>query len=164
MKGASTIVTTTIDASRERVFYWFSSADPSRFEHRYGIMPGVVGIRNQTGPMHEPRSTREVLLSDGSTAFEEIESSDPPKSVRYRVSKLTSAFRYLVREGNAQISFRELPSGGTLVEWRYTFIGHNWLASLILQPLVRLFWRGFMNSALSRARRLAEVELHQNQS
>ncbi len=159
MNGASTRVDSTINIPRERFFYWFLSVDPPKIFHRYAILPGIVESRNQTGPMHLPGSNRQFVFSDGTSANEEIISSNPPESVHYRVYNLTSMFRHLVREGNASFTFSELPSGGTHIEWRYTFTGHNWLAELILQPLVSTLWRGFMQSALTRAKKLSMKEL-----
>lgn len=158
MHSASTTVVTTIRAPRDWFFYWFTSVDLAKIMHRYVFLPGVVATRKETGPMHQAGVTREILFSDGTSAVEEITSSDPPSSVNYRVSQLTSMFRVLVKEGRAQITFHEESASATTVEWSYTFYGHSWAASLLLQPLVSLFWRGFLQSTLSRARHLAEAE------
>jgi len=156
MNGASTTVVTTVHAPREWFFYWFLSVDLPKIMHRYGILPSVVSTRDQTGPMYQAGSTRVIQFSDGSTAVEEITSCDPPSRVIYRVGQVTSMFRHLVREGRAQITFLQSPTGGTSVEWRYTFYGHNWAATLLLRPLVSTLWRGFLQSTLSRAKQLAE--------
>jgi len=158
MNGASTTVIATIQAPRAWFFYWFLSVDLSRIMHRYAILPGVVSTGNQTGPMDQAGSSRVIQFSDGSSAVEEIMSSDPPSRINYRISQVTSMFRVLVREGRAQISFDQSPTGGTSVEWRYTFYGHNWAATLLLKPLIATLWRGFLQSTLSRARQLAESE------
>ena len=71
----------------------------------------------------------------------------------------SSMFRYLVREGHASFTFSELPSGGTHIKWHYTFTGHNWLAELILKPLVPTLWKGFMRQALENAKALSEEEI-----
>jgi len=158
MESVSTTAVTTVHAPRDWFFYWFMSADLAKIMHRYAILPGVVATRKQTGPMHQVGVTREIVFSDGTTAVEEITSSEPPEVVNYRVGQLTSMFRHLVKEGRAQLAFRAEAPGTTTVEWRYTFYGHNWAASLLLLPLVPLFWRGFLQSTLSRARYLAEAE------
>lgn len=159
MKGASTVVAAEVNAPRERFFYWFLSINPAKIFHRYAILPAVVAAKGQTGPMHRTGAARELQLSDGTTAFEEILGSDPPRRVDYRVSRLTGVFRHLVEEGRAQITFGRAPDGGTSVAWRYKFYGRNWAASLLLRPVVSWFWRGFIRSALLRAKRLAESEL-----
>jgi len=158
MKTASTTVVTTIRAPRDWFFYWFVSVDLSKIMHPYAILPAVVATRDQTGPMHQAGSSRVIQFSDGSRAVEEIISCDPPSRVDYRVGQLTSMFRYLVKEGRAQIRFDPSPTGGTAVEWQYTFYGRNWVAALLLKPLVSVFWKGFLRSALLRARQLAEAE------
>ncbi len=158
MKGVSTNVEITVNIPRERFFYWFMSVDPSKFFGKYAILPGIVESKDQTGPMHLPGSSRQFIFSDGTSAYEQIVSSNPPKNIQYRVFNLTSMFRHLVREGNASFTFTELPSGGTHIEWRYTFTGHNWLAELILQPLVPILWRGYLRSALEQAKTLALKE------
>ncbi|MBN1400660.1 MAG: SRPBCC family protein [Anaerolineae bacterium] len=158
MASVSTTVATTIRAPRAWFFYWFLSVDLSRIMHRYAMLPGVAATRNQTGPMHQVGARRDIVFSDGTTAVEEVTSSDPPRSVAYRVGGLTSAFRHLVREGRGQITFGDGPAEATSVEWRYTFYGRNWAASLLLVPLVSIFWRGFLQATLSRAKSLAEAE------
>lgn len=158
MGSASTTVISTIRVPRDWFFFWFLSVDVPKIMHGYAILPGVVATRNQTGPIYEPGNSRELLFSDGSSAFEEILSSEPPKSLDYRVSRITSIFRHLVRDGRARITFDPSPAGGTVVQWHYTFYGHNWAASLLLKPMVAVFWSGFLRSTLARARDLAEAE------
>lgn len=159
MKDISTNVEITVNIPRERFFYWFISVDPSKVFGNYAILPGIVESRNQTGPMHFPGSSRQFIFSDGTSAYEQIVSSNPPKYLQYRVFNLTSMFRHLVREGNASFTFTELPSGGTHIEWRYTFTGHNWLAEQILRLLVPTLWRGYLGSVLEQAKTLALKEL-----
>ena len=158
MEGPSTTVVITIRAPRDWFFGWFLAVGLSKIMRRYGLLPSVVATRDQTGPMHVAGSSRVIQFSDGSTAFEQVTSCDPPREVIYRVGQLTSMFRYLVREARGQIAFRERPTGGTDVEWRYTFAGCSSAATLLLRPLVSTMWRGYMRRALSRAKHLAEAE------
>jgi len=157
--GASAIVVSSVKVPRSRFFYWFLSVDLHKIMHRYAILPAVIATSDQTGPMDKAGSKRVIRFSDGSSAVEQILESDPPNRIVYRVGELTSLFRYLVKEGRAQILFHQTAPRETTVEWRYIFYGRNWLASLLLKPLVSILWRGFMRSALLRARRLAEHEL-----
>jgi hypothetical protein len=159
MDRASTTASITIKTDRDQFFYWFMSVDPPHIFRSYSIIPGVVESRNQSGPMHVPGSTRVFILSDGTSTTEEILASDPPNSIHYRIINLTNMFRYLVQEGNASFTFIELPSGETQINWHYAFIGRNSIAVLILKPLVSIFWKGFMQSALTKVKLLAEKEL-----
>jgi len=153
-----------VNVPRERFFYWFLSVELEKIMHSYAILPGVSSTRNQTGLMHQVGASREIVFTDGSSAIEKILSSDPPGIINYRVYNLTSIFRYLVRDGDAQFTLHEQSPNETIVDWRYTFYGHNRLAQLILQPLVSTMWRGFMRATLSRAKLLAEVELSSHPS
>jgi hypothetical protein len=159
MNITSTKASVTIERDRERFFYWFMSINPPDFLHSYIIIPGVVEVRNQSGPMHIPGSARELVLSDGTSTREEILTSDPPKSIHYRITDLTNIFRYLVKEGKASFAFTELTTGETQIDWQYAFVGHNSIAAIILKPLVSTFWRGFMQSALTKVKQLAEGDL-----
>jgi hypothetical protein len=156
--GVSTTTAVTVQIPRERFFYWFLSVDPSRIMRAYAILPGVATTRGQTGPMHHVGATRQIVFLDGTSAIEEITQSDPPSSLNYRVHNLTSAFRILVRDGEARLAFNQPSPGETAVEWRYTFHGHGRLAELILRPLVAWLWRGFLHATLLRAKHLAEAE------
>lgn len=158
MDPVSTKVSAEIEMPRDRFFYWFTSVDLPKVMDRYGPLPGVVGIQDQTGPMHVPGSSRVLLLSDGTTAIEEVISCDPPKEVEYRLYQLTSFFRHLVAEARGEIGFGETRDGGTSVEWRYSFFGRNLAATLVLQILIPLLWNGFMQAALTRSKYLAEAE------
>ncbi len=158
MHTASTRASTRVRASRGWFFTWFLSTDLAKIMHGYSILPGVVATRDQTGPMYETGTTREILFSDGTSAMEEIINSHPPCLLDYRVTRITSPFRRLIREGRAQLTFKELPGDMTSVEWDYTFYAHNWAASLLLRPLMALLCRGFLERTLARARDLAEEE------
>ena len=125
---------------------------------KYGIIPGIVESRNQTGPMHITGSSRQLIFSDGTSAFEEIVSSNPLDDLHYRVFNLTSMFRHLVREGNASFTFSDLSSGGTHLKWQYAFTGHNWLTEQIIKILMPTLWRGYLRSALERAKALSQKE------
>jgi hypothetical protein len=158
MNPVSTMVSAEIDVGRDWFFYWFTAIDLTRVMHKYGPLPGVVGVKDQTGPMHLPGSSRVLLLSDGTTATEQVISCDSPRQVDYRLYQLTGLFRRFVDEAGGQIRFSETPAAGTRVEWRYSFFGRNWATTLVLKMLIPVFWRGFMRSALARSLQLAEEE------
>jgi hypothetical protein len=157
--SVSATVCEVVHARRDRFFHWFLGVDLSRIMGSYAILPAVVGSRDQTGPMDRAGSRRVVQFSDGSTAVEQVIDCDAPDVITYCVSDLTSVFQHLVREGRAQIKFRQAEDDVALVEWRSTFYGRNWPAGVLLRPLVLVFWRGYLRSALSKAKYRAEAEL-----
>lgn len=157
MNPVSTQVSAEVRASRDEFFYWFTSVDLSDVMNRYGPIPGVIGIEDQTGPMHVPGSSRVLRLSDGSTATEEVTSCDPPVEVMYRLNRLTGFFGHLVAEARGALWFDETQGGGTRLKWRYTFFCRSLASTVFMRMLVPLLWRGFMQSALTRSKHLAEA-------
>lgn len=158
MVPVSTQVSVEVGVSREWFFYWFTSVDLPKVMQKYGPIPGVAGIEEQTGPMHVPGSSRVLLLSDGTTAIEQVTSVEPPREVKYLLHELTGFFRHFVVEAQGELWFSEVGTRSTRVEWRYSFIGRNPAATLVLKLLIPLFWKGYMRSALTRSRRLAETQ------
>jgi hypothetical protein len=156
--GVSTSTAVNVHMPREQFFYWFLSVDLPSIMHGYAVLPGVASTRGQTGPMHQVGATRQIVFVDGTSAIEEITHSDAPRSLNYRVHSLTSAFRILVRDGEARLTFKQPSPGETAIEWHYTFHGHSRLGEFVLRPLVALFWRGFMRGTLTRAKRQAEAQ------
>ena len=158
MDPVSTKVSVQIAAPGEWFFYWFLSVDLAKIMPRHGLIPGIVGVEDQTGPMHVPGSSRRLRLTDGTTAMEQITSCEPPREVQYRLYELTNLFRHLVAEAHAEIWFREIQEHRTRVEWQYTFLGRSLVSTLVLKLLIPHQYRGFMQSALDRSKRLAEEQ------
>lgn len=158
MDPVSTRVSVEVAAPQEWFFYWFLSVDLTKIMPGYGLIPGVVGVEDQTGPMHVPGSSRRLQLADGTTATEQVTSCEPPKVVQYRLYELTNLFRHLVAEARGEIWFSEIQEDRTRVEWQYTFFGRSRVSTLVLKLLIPLQYRGFMQSALDRSKRLAEEQ------
>jgi hypothetical protein len=158
MDAVSTIVSVEVAAPRDWFFYWFLSVDLTKIMPRHGLIPGIVGVEDQTGPMHVPGSSRRLRLTDGTTAIEQTTSCEPPREVQYRLYELTNLFRHLVAEAHAEIRFGEIQEDRTRVEWQYTFFGRNLVSILVLKLLIPFQYKGFMQSALDRSKRLVEEE------
>jgi len=151
-------VTGEIEVAPNEMFQKFIAIELPDIMHQYGPIPSVVGTRDQTGPWDIPGSSRIVELADGGTAFEEVTASKDPSYFAYRVSRLTGIFGRLVMEAEGEWVFQEAPSGRTLIQWTYTFYARNWLAKLLLIPVVRIFWKGYMRNAFEATKRIAELE------
>jgi hypothetical protein len=156
--SVSTKVSAEIAVPREWFFYWFLSVDLAKIMPAYGLIPGVVGVEDQTGPMHVIGSSRRLRLSDGTTAREQVTSCEPPQVVQYRLCELTNLFRHLVADARGEIWFREIQEDHTRVEWQYAFFGRSLAAALVLKLLIPLQYKGFMQTALDRSKRLAEEQ------
>jgi hypothetical protein len=120
--------------------------NPTRFYPRFGPLPAVVGVRDQTGPWSTVGQTRTLQLSDGGTVQEELTTVDQPDLFAYRLTNFSKVFGRLVDHARAEWRFEQKP-GGTLVSWTYTFVAkprRAWLVGLV----VRLAWEPYMRRVL----------------
>lgn len=115
----------------------------------YGPIPAVTSTSAQTGPWDVVGSSRTVHLSDGSSATERVTACDTPRAFGYTVSGFTNPVRFLAREARGRWVFEEADGGAaTDVRWTYAFEARSRAAALVLAPVVRLAWRGFMRRGL----------------
>jgi hypothetical protein len=140
----STTVTRQVDEPREALFERFIPIRLEDILRRYGPIPAVVGTSGQTGPWDAVGSERTVHLGDGSTATERVTLCDPPQTFGYTVSGFTNPIRLLAREARGVWVFHE----GGEVRWTYTFAARSPAHALVLAPIVKTAWRGFMRRAL----------------
>jgi Polyketide cyclase / dehydrase and lipid transport len=112
----------------------------------WGPLPGVRGVRDQTGPWDTPGRTRRVELTDGSVTTERLTEHTPPHSFAY---ELTGVLAPLVHRVRGEWTFT--PDGtGTVVRWTYAFFprrGRRLLVRLAVLPL----WRRYATATLARA-------------
>lgn len=145
----ATTVTRRFDEPRDALFARFIPVKLEDILHRYGPVPAVTGTTDQTGPWDVAGSARTVHLADGSTAQERVTRCDTPSLFTYTVDGFTNPVRLLASEARGRWVFAEVPSSGaTDVAWTYAFTARSWPAGVLLTPIVKLFWRGFMRRAL----------------
>lgn len=157
------VVERTIPVARPSLFAWFVPIDLSRILVGYGPLPRVVRTSDQSAPWSEVGATRRVHLADGSTATERVTTHMAPSSFGYRVGDIThSLLRRLVDHATGEWTFVDTTTRtgvrATRVTWRYTFVAHSRASAALLQPIVRLLWRGYMSGALSKLDSLAISE------
>ncbi|HET6510211.1 MAG TPA: hypothetical protein VFG42_25690 [Baekduia sp.] len=140
----STTVSRRIDEPREQVFARFIPVRLEDILHRYGPVPAVTGTSGQTGPWDVVGSSRTVHLADGSQATERVTRCETPRVFGYTVSGFTNPIRLLAREARGVWVF----DPGGEVRWTYTFVARSPAHAVVLVPIVRVFWRGFMRRAL----------------
>jgi hypothetical protein len=112
----------------------------------WGPLPGVRGVRDQTGPWDAVGRTRRVELTDGSTGTERLTEHTPPHSFAY---ELTGVLGSVVHRIRGEWTFT--PDGaGTTVRWTYAFYprrGRRLLVRWVLAPV----WRRYATATLARA-------------
>ena len=120
--------------------------DPTKFYPRFGPLPAVVAVRNQTGAWDTPGRTRQLMLSDGGHVIETITDAVSPNYFAYELSDFQKLFGMLVTGARAEWRFDRV-AGGTRIHWTYTFHGkpgRAWIVKLI----VKLWWGPYMQKVL----------------
>lgn len=154
MKTVSATATATIRASRQAVFDHIVPIDLTTIFRGYGPLPAVIGTKGQTGAWDGVGQTRTVVLSDGSTAREELTAYEPPRYFAYRVGGFTNALRLLSTGARGEWWFEET-AGDTSVRWRYVFEPTSMVVLPFLAP-IGLIWQRYMQAALNAAKASAE--------
>jgi hypothetical protein len=135
-----------VDATPKQAYDISGPIDPRRFYPRFGPLPAVIDVRDQTGSWDTPGRTRTLVLSDGGSVIETITDAHSPMVFAYTLSNFQKLFGALVSGARAEWRFDRV-STGTTIRWSYTFFGkpgRGWIVSLI----VRLFWAPYMRKVL----------------
>jgi hypothetical protein len=133
-------------ANPDRTFAIVTPSDPTRFFPKYGPLPAVVAVRDQTGAWDAAGQSRTLELSDGSTIVERLTVVESPRRFAYRLSDFTGRFGSLVAFAESDWDF-DASVEGTRIRWNYSFHAQpkrGWIVRLI----VRLFWAPYMKKVL----------------
>jgi hypothetical protein len=148
-----------VGVPRAALFDWFIPVELPRILLGYGPVPSIVKTSGQTGAWDVPGSSRMVHLSDGSSAREQVTECVRPSHFGYRVGEFTGNVRHLATGARGAWTFVEAAAGaGTDVRWTYTFVARSAVARVVLFPVVKVLWRGFMRAAMQRMVELSEAE------
>ena len=163
MTKVSTTVTATIDAPRQPFYEWLLlqvfTDELDTVLRDAPFFPGVTRTTGTTGPWNEPGSTRIVHLSDGSSSRETVTAAAAPDYFAYRLTEFSAALlRLLVHEARGQWWFTD-SGNGTHAKWTYTGEARNFLAALILIPVLKILWNRSMQAGIERVRARAEKEV-----
>ncbi len=123
-----------------------NTIDPTTVYPRFGPLPAVTGVRNQTGPWNTIGFTRQLMLSDGGSVIEQITDVTTPTFFGYELSDFQNIFGTLVSGASAEWQFSEI-DGGTRIRWTYTFHPRAG-AGLIVGAIVNVFWARYMRRVL----------------
>ncbi len=137
-------------ASPEATFDGIVPIDLSRMFLGYGPLPAVTATRDQTGGWDHVGASRTVVLSDESTAQEEILAHERPRYFGYRVSEFTGSLRLLVSGVHGEFWFSPGQDESTEVRWRYSFEPRAWRRPIVALVVARL-WAAYARKALAVA-------------
>jgi polyketide cyclase/dehydrase/lipid transport protein len=153
----SSTVSATVRAPRGAVFNWFVPVKLEDILLGYGRLPAVVSTTGQTAPWEQPGSRRTVHLADGNTAQEEVTACEYSRYFAYRVSGFTNVLRFFTHEARGQWWFEDA-GDSTKIKWTYTFNAQSPLRKLLLVPIVKVLWNGYMRVGMRAVKEHAEKE------
>lgn len=120
--------------------------DPTGFYPRFGPLPAVVAVVDQSGDWDTVGRTRRLVLSDSGHVIETITDTEIPGLFAYELSDFQKLFGKLVSGARAEWRFEESGSGAR-ISWSYTFFAkpaRRWIVWLV----VRLWWGRYMRRVL----------------
>jgi len=119
---------------------------PTIFSRRYGPIPPIRRVREQSGEWDAPGRTRTVVLAGGGSMREELTRLDPPRSFGYTLTAIKGPLAPLVRRIEGEWLFTG-EGTGTEVTWRWTIHPRSRLGAPLLRVFGRL-WLGYARQAL----------------
>jgi hypothetical protein len=154
MPGSRATVEGVARASLDQTWAIATPLTPVGFYPKFGPLPAVLEVRDQTGAWDAAGQSRQLMLSDGGSVVETTVEVDAPRRFVYELSRFQKLFGRLVSGARAEWEFTVVP-GGTNIRWTYTF--HPYPSGrLPVALIVRLAWGPYMRRVLPGI--IAEVE------
>lgn len=146
MSTTAASATAFVAAPIEHVFPAITSHDATKFYPKWGVLPGVVQVRDESGPWDVVGQTRQLVMSDASTFTETITDFDVDELFAYTLTDFTRLFGILVAFAHSEWRFSRV-EGGTAIAWTYAFTSRpGWAA--VVASIVRLAWAPYMRKVL----------------
>jgi Polyketide cyclase / dehydrase and lipid transport len=118
------------------------------FAQRFGALPPIRTVRDQDGRWGSVGQSRTIVLTDGGTMREELETVRRPEVFSYRMSDFTGPMKTLVGAATGRWAFA--PAGtGVRITWSWTIQPSSQIAALAM-PAFGWMWRGYARRALGR--------------
>lgn len=145
-----------IAAPRARVYALAAGGEqaPAIFR-KTGLLPGVASIEGHRAPWGVAGEQRRLTLTDGGTLTEDLIFAEPGARFVYRASRFSGVFGRLATQARGEFRFEDT-SEGTRATWVYVFTPASASARVFVRFIARRLWPGYMRSALSRLKELAE--------
>jgi|GEM_PF-1306220 len=122
-------------AKPDRTFAIMTPSDPTRFYPKFGLIPAIVRVDDQTGGWDAPGQSRKLTLADGGTVVERLEIVDAPRRFSYRLADFTGFFGTLVAFAKMEWDF-DASVEGTRIRWTYTYLvqpQRGWIVRVIVR-------------------------------
>lgn len=154
--SASATVELVAGASPQHAWEISVPADPTRFYPKFGPLPAVIAVADQTGTWDSVGRTRRLLLSDGGSVIEHIREVQRPHHFAYELTDFQKLFGHLVEGARAEWTYTRV-AGGTSIRWNYTFHPKP-AATLLVRAIVALAWAPYMRKVLPGIVRAVEAD------
>lgn len=151
--GVSASAEALVAGELAQVFATIVGADPAEWYPRFGPLPAVVRVSDQTAAFTEPGARRTLHLSDGGTVTEEVVGIDAPRFHSYQLTGFQKLFGRLVRTARADWVFTTEPRG-VRIRWTYTFFALRGRGPLV-SAIVLVLWAAYMRRVLPPLARAA---------
>lgn len=145
-KGEGASAEGIVQAALEHTWNIVVPLEPPGFYPKFGPLPAVTEVRDQSGAWDAVGQTRTLLLSDGGSVVETITEYRSNEFFGYELTEFQKLFGKLVSGARAEWSFSTVPTG-TRIYWTYTFFPKRGTA-LIVAAIVALFWAPYMRRVL----------------
>ncbi len=148
----------TVNAPAKAAFQAATHIDARELIRPHGPLPGIDHVDNHDAPWSAVGQIRKHTLSDKSSVREELVAFTPNQTFAYRLTEFTGAFAPLVKFARADWHFTQRTAVSTKIDWTYTFTPQSMAAEPVLWFIVKLFWPGYLKSALTRVKQKAEEQ------
>ena len=119
---------------------------PTLFHRRYGPIPPITAVRDQTGEWAEVGQSRTIALSGGGTMRETLTDVVAPERFGYTITGITGPMAPLIDHVEGEWIFGP-HQVGTEVTWRWTIHRKSALTAPLL-PVFGKLWRGYARQSL----------------
>ncbi len=122
------------------------------FDRRYGAIPRIVGIRDQSGTWGTPGQTRTILLAGGGSMRETMLEVHRPEHFRYRIGEITGPMRVLATSLEGRWHF-ERAGTGVRITWSWVLQPAGPVGGAAM-PAFRRMWHGYVRQGFDNIERL----------
>jgi len=131
------------------VYRQIASLDVSRVFKTCGPIPGIRSFSGHQQMWSQPGQQRRLLLADDSSVTETLIALKKDCYLAFKVSEFSGLFGLLLQYAVGEWRFHTT-THHTVLSWRYRFVPKSPWAKPVLMMINHLFWRRYMQAALSR--------------
>lgn len=149
-------ISQSVSAPKTETFQAAVGIDARELIRKHGPLPAIINVDGHDAPWSEIGQTRIHTLSDRSSVREELVGYTADQTFAYHLTNFSGALAPLVSDAKAEWHFTTTGENSTQIDWTYIFNPRGPIAEPVVWFLVKLFWPGYLKSALIRVKEKAE--------